>query len=135
MSTLRVEEIALWEGQRASRLGGSECGGSRYGSRCRPDSIGGIRPVGRGAALEQPLRLRLLGGGRRGDRERHRQLVLGIHDQVQQVAEPGALLLAAALHARWHPGRGAVREVLLARSAGGGVQLLAVQRQHLAKAG
>ena len=47
--------------------------------------------------IKQQLCHRLLPVGGRGDLECHRQLVVGVHDQVHQVSEPPALVLAVAL--------------------------------------
>ena len=90
--------------------------------------------------IKQPLRLRLLAGRRLGDLERQRQLVGGVHHQVQQVAEPVVLLLGWALDAPVGIPVAAPVGVLLilgqrigAFAVGQGVQLLAVQCLYVAQ--
>ena len=92
--------------------------------------------------IKQELRLRLLGTRRLGDLERQRQLVAGVHHQVQQVAEPGVSVLAGALDAPVGIPVAApvavflglvLRQRIAALALGQGVQLLAVQRRYLSQ--
>ena len=92
--------------------------------------------------IKQPLRLRLFAPRRRGYLERQRQLVAGVHHQVQQVAEPVPFLLAGALDAPIGIPVAApvgvflsliLRQRIAALALGQGVQLLAIQRLYLSQ--